>query len=77
MAVKAYILINTETNLTQSVAEMIRGMTGTTEVNEVLGPFDLVVELEAVRLEDVTSILRDKIRPISGVRDTVTCVTMR
>ena len=71
MAVKAYILINTETNLTQSVAEMIRGMTGTTEVNEVLGPF------EAVRLEDVTSILRDKIRPISGVRDTVTCVTMR
>ena len=77
MAVKAYILINTETNLTQSVAETISSITGTAEVNEVLGPFDLVVELEAVRLEDVTRILRDKIRPILGVRDTVTCVTMR
>ena len=77
MSVKAYILINTETNLTQSVAETISSIAGTAEVNEVLGPFDLVVELEAVRLEDITTILRDKIRPIAGVRDTVTCVTMR
>ena len=43
-------------------------------VREVLGPYDFIVALEADTEEDITGIFRHKIRPISGVRNTVTCL---
>lgn len=74
--IKAFILINTETNLTKQTVDRIQCLDGVLKVHEVLGPYDLVVELEATLLEEITEILRSKIRPISGVRNTVTCVSM-
>ena len=46
-------------------------------VREVLGPYDFIVALEADTEEDITAILRHKIRPISGVRNTVTSMLRR
>lgn len=43
-------------------------------VREALGPYDVVVELEADTTEDITAILRHKIRPIHGITNTVTCI---
>ena len=43
-------------------------------VREVLGPYDFIVALEADTEDDITAILRHKIRPISGIRNTVTCL---
>lgn len=74
--IKAFILINTETNRTKQTADKIQRLEGILKVHEVLGPYDLVVELEATLLEEITEILRSKIRPIPGVRNTVTCVSM-
>jgi len=74
MAVKAYILITVETALTKEVLARLRELEEAVEVHEVLGPYDIVVELESDRFEDVTSTLREKIRPIEGVKNTVTCV---
>jgi DNA-binding Lrp family transcriptional regulator len=59
------------------VVEKLRKIKGIKEVNEVLGPYDVVVEMEADRLDEVTDILRTEIRRIHGVRNTLTCVTMR
>jgi hypothetical protein len=42
-------------------------------VREVLGPYDVVIELEADTREDITAILRHKIRPIRSITNTVTC----
>lgn len=74
MAVKAYILITVETALTKDVLARLQMLEEAVEVHEVLGPYDIVVELEADRFEDVTSTLREKVRPIEGVKNTVTCV---
>lgn len=74
--IKAFILITTETNLTKQTVDRIQRLDGVLKVHEVLGPYDLVVELEATLLEEITEILRSKIRPISGVLNTVTCVSM-
>ncbi|MDP6549444.1 MAG: Lrp/AsnC ligand binding domain-containing protein [Dehalococcoidia bacterium] len=73
MAASAYILINTEPASTRSILEQIQELSGAV-VHEVLGPYDLVVDLEADTQEDITAILRHKIRPIHGVTNTVTCV---
>jgi len=74
MAVKAYILITVDTALTKDVLTRLRQLEEAVEVHEVLGPYDIVVELETERFESVTSTLREKIRPIEGIRNTVTCV---
>jgi len=73
MAANAYILVNVEPASTQAVVRQLRSIPGTV-VREVLGPYDAVVELEADTQEDITSILRNKIRAIKGITNTVTCI---
>lgn len=77
MPVKGYILINVDTLKTGEVVAKLREGKLLREVNEVLGPYDIVVEIEANGIDDVTRILREKIRPVPGIRNTLTCVTMR
>ena len=71
MAVNAYILINVEPAKTLDVLDRLNTLTGA-HIREVLGPYDMVVELEAGTPEDITEILRHRIRPINGVSNTVT-----
>ncbi len=73
MAATAYILVNTEPARTQEVVKQLRDIPGAF-VREVLGPYDVVVELEADTQEDITAALRHRIRPINGITDTVTCL---
>ena len=68
----AYILINVEPAQTQRVVERLKAIPGT-EVHEVLGPYDIVVELEVEAPEYLTVVLREKIRPVPGILSTVTC----
>ncbi len=51
MAANAYILINVEPASTVAVVEQLRAVHGAL-VREVLGPYDVVVELEADTQED-------------------------
>ena len=75
MAVNAYILINVMPASTRAVLEQLQNIPGSV-VHEVLGPYDMVVDLEADTQEDITAILRNKIRPIHGITNTVTCVCL-
>ncbi len=73
MAATAYILVNIEPARTQEAVRQLRNIPGAF-VREVLGPYDVVVELEADTQEDITAALRNQIRPINGITDTVTCL---
>ena len=73
MVANAYILLNVEPASTQSVVAQLRAVPGAI-VHEVLGPYDVIVELEADTQEDITAILRHKIRPLYGITNTVTCI---
>jgi DNA-binding Lrp family transcriptional regulator len=72
MAVNAYILINVESERTPEVVARLHAIPGGI-VREVVGPYDVVVELEADTEEDLTAILRHKINPIPGITNTATC----
>lgn len=74
--IKAYVLINSETAYTNQVVEKIRGIGGVVEIHEVLGPYDIVAEVEAADIDSILHILRQEIRVILGVRNTVTCITI-
>ena len=73
MAANAYILMNVEPAKIQTVLERLRRIPDAF-VREVLGPYDIIMQLEADTDEDLTSILRNKVRPISGITNTVTCL---
>jgi DNA-binding Lrp family transcriptional regulator len=75
MAIKAYVLIVTDPGNTKNVLEEIQGMQGIEAVHEVMGPYDIVVEISADNLQDIPRILGDRIRPIEGVQSTTSLVT--
>ncbi len=75
MAIKAYVLIVTDPGNTKSVLEEIQGMQGIEAAHEVMGPYDIVVEISADNLQDIPRILGDRIRPIEGVQSTTSLVT--
>lgn len=76
MAVKAYVLVTADTTRTKDVVVRLRKLKGVKEVSEVMGPYDIVVELVAEEFDQITDILRKDIRPIDGIRNTLTCVAM-
>jgi len=71
-AAHAYILIGVEPAQTQRVVQRLKAIPGT-QVHEVLGPYDIVIELEVEAPEYITMVLREKVRPIPGILSTVTC----
>ena len=75
MAIKAYVLIVTDPGNTKHVFDQINGLQGVKEVHEVMGPYDLVVEISAENLQDIPRVLGDRIRPIEGVQSTTSLVT--
>ncbi len=68
----AYVLINTEPLRTEAVLERLKTIPRA-RVREVLGPYDIVVELEEDGPEYLTRTVREKIRAVQGVISTVTC----
>ena len=75
MAAHIYILINVEPLRIREVFRQLLKLSSAV-VHEVLGPYDIVVDLVAETQEDITGILRNKIRPIRGITSTVTCICL-
>ena len=73
MASNAYVMITVEPAKTQQVVDRLRSIVQV-QVKEVLGIYDFVLEVEAETYEDLTAVLSHKIRPISGITNTVTCL---
>lgn len=57
---------------TGEVVDRLRSISGAI-VQEVLGPYDVIVELTSDTTVDITQMVRSQIRGIPGVESTVTC----
>ncbi|MSQ25850.1 MAG: Lrp/AsnC family transcriptional regulator [Dehalococcoidia bacterium] len=73
MSANAYVLLNIEPVRTQEVIKRLLAIKGAL-VREVIGPYDVILELEGGTVEDITSVVRQKIRTIAGITGTVTCM---
>jgi len=73
--IKAYVLVVTNPGETKSVVAALDAVPGVKERHEVMGPYDIVIELEVASLSDVPPILSDKIRSIPGIESTTSLVT--
>jgi len=75
VAVKAYVLIVTDPGATKSVYDALKKVQGVVELHEVMGPYDIVVEIDVPQLVDVPPILSMQIRTIPGIQSTTSLVS--
>ncbi|HXG42977.1 MAG TPA: Lrp/AsnC ligand binding domain-containing protein [Dehalococcoidia bacterium] len=74
--IKAYVLIVADPARTRTVADLIRQIPGVVECHQVMGPYDIVAELEVENLTDIPPILGERIRKIEGIHSTTSLVTL-
>jgi DNA-binding Lrp family transcriptional regulator len=73
--VKAYVLIVTDPVRTKEVFAALKAVDQITEVHEVMGPYDIVCEIEVNDLTEIPPILGDRVRRIPGIESTTSLVT--
>jgi DNA-binding Lrp family transcriptional regulator len=71
--VKAYILVQTEVGASPAAARDIRGIKGVQSVEQVTGPYDVVVEVETRTIDDLSTDVVASLHQIEGVTRTLTC----
>lgn len=81
MAVRGYVLIETEVGKAKAVGAAISGVSSAharvTAVDTVTGPYDVIVQLEASDLDTLGTAITDNIQTVPGVQRTTTCLAVR
>ena len=72
--VKTYVLVVTDPGRTRHVATALSGIPHVEAVSEVMGPYDIVVEIVTDSLTDIPAILSDQIRTLDGIESTTSLV---
>lgn len=71
---RAYILVNTETDVEEEFIEEVMKLEGVIEVASVYGRYDFVIIVESETMEKVKDIITWKIRRIRSVKSTITLI---
>lgn len=72
---KVYVLVHATPGATKAVYAKLQNVPGVVECHEVMGPYDIVAEIEAGNISDVPPLLSDHVRTIEGVESTTSLVT--
>lgn len=71
--VQAYVLIQTGVGQAATVAESIRGLTGVISAEDVTGPYDVVVRVEANTVDELGRMVVARVQSVEGITRTLTC----
>lgn len=81
MAVRGYILIETEVGKAKSVSAAIQQFdypgARLVAVDTVTGPFDVIAQVEADDLDSLGNAITEAIQKVNGVQRTTTCLAVR
>ena len=72
MAVAAYILIQTEVGKAAAVADEVRRIDGVIAADDVTGPYDVVVRVEAPTMDDLGKLVVGRVQMLDGITKTTT-----
>lgn len=73
----AYILIQTEVGRAEQVSRNVRAIAGVREAENVTGPYDVVVKVEADGVDQLGRLVVSEIQMIQGITRTLTCPVVR
>ncbi|MFJ6747520.1 MULTISPECIES: Lrp/AsnC ligand binding domain-containing protein [unclassified Streptomyces] len=71
--VQAYILIQTEVGKASAVAEVIAGIHGVLQAEDVTGPYDVIVRAQADTVDELGRMVVAKVQQVDGITRTLTC----
>jgi DNA-binding Lrp family transcriptional regulator len=72
--VRAYVLIEMAAGHSRELVNTLRGREWVRNVARVTGPYDVIAEIEAGDIDDMSELVADEIHPLVGVVRTITCV---
>lgn len=73
MAVRAYVLIQTEVGKAANVAEAVRSIDGVLSAEDVTGPYDVIVTAESNSVDDLGKMVVSRVQMVEGITRTLTC----
>lgn len=73
MTVQAYILIQTEVGKAAEVARMIADLDGVALAEDVTGPYDVIVRVEARDVDELGKLVVANVQGVAGITRTLTC----
>ncbi|HET6850278.1 MAG TPA: Lrp/AsnC ligand binding domain-containing protein [Gaiellales bacterium] len=73
MSVGAYVLIQTEVGKAATVAETIRSLDGVASADDVTGPYDVIVRVEAETVDELGKLVVANVQAVQGITRTLTC----
>ncbi len=73
MAVRAYVLIQTEVGRAGAVAAAVRGIHGVDSSDDVTGPYDVIARATTDSIEELGRVVVTKIQLVDGITRTLTC----
>lgn len=72
----AYVLINCDMGSEESVINDLKSIIGVKNVNGVFGAYDIMAEVQTATVDELRETITMKIRKLSGVRTTLTLMTV-
>lgn len=76
MHARAYVLIEAEAGQVGAIIGMLHGMPGVNAADAVTGPYDIIVTIETTDPRDIGRLVMNEIHGITGIKRTVTCLTI-
>jgi DNA-binding Lrp family transcriptional regulator len=73
MAVRAYVLIQTEVGRSAYVSAQVAQLEGVVSTADVTGPYDVIVQVEADTIDDLGKMVVSRMQLTDGVTRTLTC----
>ena len=73
MSVSAFVLIQTEVGKAAAVAEQIRSLAGVASADDVTGPYDVIVRVEADTVDELGKLVVANVQAVDGITRTLTC----
>jgi DNA-binding Lrp family transcriptional regulator len=73
MAVFAYVLIQAEVGKAAGVARQMRDIAGVVLAEDVTGPYDVIVRVEAESIDALGQLVVSHVQMIEGITRTLTC----
>jgi len=72
VVVQAYVLVQTEVGKAAAVAEQISQLHGVVLAEDVTGPYDVIVRVEAASVDELGPLIMSKIQGVPGIKATRT-----
>ncbi|MEK7366780.1 MAG: Lrp/AsnC ligand binding domain-containing protein [candidate division NC10 bacterium] len=76
MGTIAYVLIEVASDKARSALKAIQKISGVKMAHAVTGPYDIIAHVEAANIDALGKVVLSKIRTISGITKTLTCVAV-